>query len=155
MTEDILSRHPFLLDLPSTCLSAVARIARQRHFPAGTRLLQHDVEIVEFYLLEEGRVALEIDSPQCGDIFVQTLGPGAILGWSWLIPPYRSHFDATALEDVDAIAVDAAGMRAAMEHDHDLGYAFLIRLMPTLLGRLQACRMQVMDVYGQPGCPTP
>jgi hypothetical protein len=34
--------------------------------------------------------------------------------------------------------------------DHDLGYALLKRFLPVLVQRLQAMRLQLLDVYGPP-----
>jgi hypothetical protein len=81
---------------------------------------------------------------------VQTLREGEIVGVSWLIPPYRWSFDAKSLEDdVRAIGVDAACLRAKCEADHDLGYALMKRCVSVLAERLQATRLQMLDVYGE------
>ena len=73
---------------------------------------------------------------------------GDILGWSWLFPPYRTMFDARALGVVRTLAFDAACLRGKCEQDHTLGYELLGRFAPVMLGRLQATRLQLMDVYG-------
>ena len=36
------------------------------------------------------------------------------------------------------------------EADHDLGYALMKRFLPVLVQRLQATRLQILDVYGPP-----
>ena len=43
-----------------------------------------------------GRVALETTSRARGASSIETLEPGEVIGWSWLFPPYRWHFDARA-----------------------------------------------------------
>jgi len=64
------------------------------------------------------------------------------------VPPYRWGFDAKALDMVRAIALDATCLRGKCEADHDLGYEMMKRFMPVLVHRLQATRLQLLDVYG-------
>jgi CRP-like cAMP-binding protein len=71
-----------------------------------------------------------------------------MLGWSWLIPPYQWRFDAQALELTRAIALDAKCLRTKCEEDHDLGYAFMKQFALVISERLQAARLQLLDVYG-------
>ena len=94
-------------------------------------------------------MALEIKAPGRGAITFQTLGEGEVVGVSWLIPPYRWSYDAKALELIRAIAMDAACLRGKCEADHDLGYEMMKRFMPVLIQRLQATRLQILDVYGE------
>jgi CRP-like cAMP-binding protein len=71
-----------------------------------------------------------------------------VLGWSWLFPPYRWHFDARALELTRAIALDGKCLREKCEEDHDLGYELVKRVAQIIMERLQATRLQLLDVYG-------
>jgi CRP-like cAMP-binding protein len=117
-------------------------------FEAGQYLFREGDPADQFYLLRQGRVALELTAPGRGAVTFQTLGPGEIVGVSWLIPPYRLNYDAKALELVRAIAMDAACLRQKCEADHHLGYEMMKRFMPVLIQRLQATRLQILDVYG-------
>jgi hypothetical protein len=49
---------------------------------------------------------------------VQALGPGEVLGWSWLLPPYEWHYSARAAEPTDVVALDGKALRARCEADH-------------------------------------
>ena len=73
------------------------------------------------YLIREGKVALEVVAPGHGSLTIETLGGGDMLGWSWLIPPYRSRFDARAVEMTRAIALDGKCLRAKCEEVSILG----------------------------------
>ena len=83
-------------------------------------------------------------------ITFQTVPEGDMVGISWLIPPYRRAYDARALDLVRAIGIDAKCLRDKCDKDHDFGYAMMMRFVPVLVERLQATRLQVLDVYGQP-----
>ena len=56
---------------------------------------------------------------------IQTIEEGDILGWAWLVPPYRWHFDGHATDLVRAIAFDGQCLRTKCEKDHELGYELL------------------------------
>jgi CRP/FNR family cyclic AMP-dependent transcriptional regulator len=80
---------------------------------------------------------------------VSTLSAGEIVGASWLVPPYRWTFDARAVELTRAIGMDAQCLRGKCEADHDLGYALMKRFLPIFVKRLEATRLQLLDVYGK------
>lgn len=46
------------------------------------------------------------------------------------------------------IAFDAACLRAKCDDDHDLGYILIQRFARIMMQRLQATRLQLLDVYG-------
>jgi CRP-like cAMP-binding protein len=105
----------------------------------------------EFYLIRDGRVALEVHVPGREVITFKTLGPGEVVGVSWLVPPYRWTYDARVLEPVRAISLNATCLRQKCDTDHALGYDMMARFVPVLVGRLQATRLQLLDVYGDDG----
>ncbi len=77
---------------------------------------------------------------------VQTLGDGELLGWSWLIPPYKWHFEARADSDLQVIEFDGARLRQRCEEDPALGYQLLKRFSALMSDRVQAARMKMMEV---------
>jgi len=148
--EPILAAHPFFKDLNPQYLQLAVGCAANVRFDAGQFLFREGEEANHVYLIRQGRVALEISVPGRGSLTVQTLEAGEILGWSWLFPPYRWHFDARAVELTRAIALDATCLRSKCEEDHHLGYELLGRFSHILMQRLQNTRLQVLDLYLSP-----
>ncbi len=146
--ERIIGEHPFFEKIDKHFLDIIVGCAKNVRFEAGQYLFHEGEAADRFYLLRHGRLALQINSPGRGALTFQTLGEGEIVGISWLIPPYRWAYDAKALELTRAIAMDATCLRGKCEADHDLGYDMMKRFMPVLVQRLNAIRMQVLDVYG-------
>ena len=146
--ERIVCEHRFFAGLEEGFCALVGGCAKNVRFEAGQYLFHEGEPADQFYLLRHGRVALELHGPGRGPVTFQTLGAGEVVGVSWLIPPYRWTYDAKALELTRAIAIDAACLRQKCEADHDLGYAMMKRFMPVLIERLQATRLQILDVYG-------
>ena len=133
--------------LPRPYLELIAGCARCARFDADVAIFLEGQAADRFFVLREGRVTLEVFSPERGRIVVQTLGPGDALGWSWLFPPYRWHLDAMARERVAAIAFDGACLRGKCNVDHELGHELMTRFGNLMLQRLMATRFQLLDVY--------
>ena len=152
MVEDldrIVREHPFFQELPGWCRSLVTGCARNARFEPGEHVFREGSDAGNFYLLREGRVALELASGEGSVITFQTIGAGEVLGASWLVPPYRWTFDARALERTRAIALDAVCLRTKCEENPELGWDLMKRFVPVLVERMQAARLQMLDVYGR------
>jgi CRP/FNR family transcriptional regulator, cyclic AMP receptor protein len=151
MPEDIaelVSNHPLLEGLPGETVAHVAGCAKNVAVGPGELLLAEGQQADTFYLLRRGRVSLEVRAPGRGPLVIETLGPGSVVGWSWLYPPYRWEFDARATEPVGAIAVDALCLRTKAEADPAFGYELMKRFASVMLDRLQATRVRLLDLYG-------
>ncbi len=145
--ERVIVEHPFFADLESYYISLLVSCASNVRFEPGKYILREGEEANEFYLIRAGRVAIEIHPPQRKPIVVDTLGEGDILGWSWLLPPYTWRFGARAMDATRAIALDAKCLRTKCEQNHDLGYELLKRFSQSINRRLDATRLQLLDVY--------
>ena len=146
--EPVLAEHPFFQGLAPEYLRVLVGCASNLRFEAGQQIFREGEEANEFYLIRHGKVALEVYVPGRGSITIQTLGVGEILGWSWLVPPYQWRFDARAVELTRAIALDGKCLRTKCEDDPRLGFALLKRFAHVMTERLQATRLQLLDVYG-------
>jgi len=146
--EPILAEHPFLKGLQQEHIELLVGCASNVRFEAGAFVFRQGEEANHFYILRDGKVAVELFAPQRGAVAIDTYGEGDVLGWSWLIPPYHWRFDARALEPTRAISLDARCMRTKCENDHDLGYELMKRFARIIEQRLDATRWQLLDVYG-------
>jgi CRP-like cAMP-binding protein len=145
--DPLRSGHPFLASLDVRHVSLLTACATNIQFDAGTYIFREGDPANHFYLIQEGKVAIEISAPPRRAIIVQTLGSGEVLGWSWLVPPYRWRFHARAVEPVLALALDGKCLRKHCEENHDLGYELLKRFAQVITQRLEATRFQLLDVY--------
>src|SRR5204863_1801638 len=117
----------FLNEMIPHQLRLLSDCSMQTHFKAGELILQEGDPANRFYLIQQGRVALESFISDKGNTPIQTIGAGEVLGWSWLFPPYVWHFNARALEPTDAIFIYATPLREECESDHELGYELMKR----------------------------
>ncbi len=146
--ERIIHEHPFFAGLDEAFIQLVCGCAKNVRFEAGQYLFREGGAADQLYLVRHGRVSLEVAAPGRGALTFQTLAEGEIVGVSSLLPPYRWTSDAKALDLVRAISMDATCLRTKCDADHDLGYEVMKRFVPVLVGRLQATRMQSLDLYG-------
>jgi CRP-like cAMP-binding protein len=146
----ILEEHPFFDGLDPAYLETIAGCATNARFEAGEFIFREGEAADKVFLIRQGNVALEVFTPNRGAIVIQTLDPGEILGWSWLIPPYQWRFDARATDLTRAIVIDGRCLRPKCEENHDLGYELLKRFSVMVGQRLDATRLQLIDIYGVP-----
>ncbi|HTS00946.1 MAG TPA: cyclic nucleotide-binding domain-containing protein [Thermoanaerobaculia bacterium] len=145
--DPLLAEHPFLSGLTPPQIATVAGCARNERFEAGQFLFHEGEEANHFFIIRHGKVAVDVAAPPRGGITIQTVADGEILGWSWLVPPYRWRFSAQAKELTRTIALDARCLRQKCEEDHELGYELLKRFADVVGQRLDATRIQLLDVY--------
>ena len=145
---DMIGDAPVLGGLAPHHLEMIAGCGVNAHFPAGALLFRTGEPADRFFLIRGGLVALELAVPQHDPLTISTLHDGEIVGWSWLFEPHRWAFDARAVEDPAVIAFDGACLRGKCEADHELGYQLMRRFAAVLVDRLQATRLQLLDVYG-------
>ena len=132
-------------------LELIAGCGQTAHFRSGERLFRAGDPADRFYLVRRGAVALELHAAGRQPLTIGTLHDGEIAGFSWLFEPYQWLFDARAVADTSAIAFDAVCLRGKCDADHELGYQLMRRFAGIALSRLQATRLQVLDVYGRVG----
>jgi CRP/FNR family transcriptional regulator, cyclic AMP receptor protein len=146
--ESIIENHPFFKDLEPRFLELVTGCASNVRFETGSFIFRQNEEANQFYLIRQGKVALEVCPPNRDPVIVQTVSDGEILGWAWMVPPYNCHFDAQALELTRAIQLDGQCLRKKCEEDHSLGYQVLSRLIPIIGKNMEATQLQLTDIYG-------
>jgi len=145
--ETLLAGHPFFRDLPPADIQLLTSCAKNIRFEAGQMIFREGADADQFYLVRDGRVALEVFTPR-GPAPIQTISAGDALGWSWLIPPYKWRFDARAIETTRALTLDGKCLRGKCDEDPRLGYELLKRIAAVIADRLHATRLQMLDVYG-------
>lgn len=147
--RDTLAGHPFAAGLAPRLVDALAGMARIAEHPVGTWITVQGGPADEFHLVVDGRCAIEVAAAGRDPLVIATVHAGEVLGWSWMLAPHVWHFDVLALDHTRSIAVDGALLREACDTDHELGYEIVRRLAQVIASRLEATRLQLVDMYGQ------
>ena len=145
---ELIASSPVFAGLSEDDLALIAGCAQNAGFADDALLFREGDDADVFYVVRRGRVAFELHTPDRGGLVIDTADPGDVVGWSWLFPPYRWHFDARASGDVRAIAFDGACLRGKCADDTRLGYELMQRFAAVMIDRLQHTRFRLLDVYG-------
>lgn len=143
---EILKEHPFLEGFKPEHVQKMAELALEVQFGRDQIIFREGQESGLFFLILSGKIALEVSAP--GRIFrVQTLEAGEELGWSSVLGEGGKHFQARSLETVRALAFEGSRLRQLCEQDPSFGYALMKQLLKVVAERLQATRLQLLDIY--------
>ncbi len=149
--EEILSGNRFFAGLAPEQIEYLARHAERRRLAKDQVLFRHGDAARHFYLVLEGELTVEVAAIEGPALTLQTLGPDAVVGWSWLIPPYKWHFQARAEAPTEVLEFDGAEILARCEQDPKLGYELLKRFSGLMSERLQFARRKMMDEWKPAG----
>ncbi len=148
--EDLIADAPAFAELSPVQLALIAGCGSNEQAPAGRQLFRAGRPAERFFLIREGAIALELDAPGRGTLVIETLHAGEIVGWSWLFPPHRWQFDGRVVEPARLVAFDGHCLRGKCDSDHELGYRLMRGFAAVAIERLQATRLQLLDVYANP-----
>jgi len=140
-----LAEHPFLRELDQRSLEVISRGAEEVVFEAQEIIARENEPANRFYLIEAGEVALEAHASGRGDVLIQKIGPGDVLGWSWLFAPFLWQFRARASKRTKAICLDGGQVLVSCEENHNFGYELMKRVAQVVVERLQAARRRLME----------
>jgi CRP-like cAMP-binding protein len=153
--ETRVELHPFLAGLRPHHVKLLADCAMAKHFAADEYLFRQGEFANRFYLIEEGEIVLESLNAEGEPVVVERVGPGKLVGWSWLFPPYVWHFDARATRPTEAIFFYGTILREYCEREPSLGYELFKRMSVVMIERLQNARVQLLRAHGQLDRPSP
>lgn len=146
-----LARQDFFADLAPDGMAILADNASWQEIERDEVLFKHGDLATHFFLLDSGGIVLEIPAITGPSIVIQTLGPGNVLGWSWLIPPYKWNFLARATEPSKVVVFNGKAIREHCERNPEFGYALMKRFAGLMSERLASARTTVMEQWNPPG----
>ena len=145
---EVLHRIRFLDGIAEEDLHRIASVARLQSYRTGTVLFREGDRITQIFLISQGNVALEVGVPGYGARRIHTVGAGELLGWSPVLDQGPMTATGRALAPTDVVAIDAFQVLALCHQDPNFGFAFMRRTARALAQRLNATRLQLLDVYG-------
>ena len=146
---DHLALHPLVADLPARWLAELATCGTPVVWPTSTRLLREGSPADRLWLLWSGSVLLDFHVPGVGNVPIELIGADGVVGWSCLIPPYRSTVGALVVAECRAIELRGAPVRELIAGDPMFGVELTTRLLMVAAQRLKAARQRVIDLYGR------
>ncbi len=145
--QNFLDSITFFKDMPYPYVEKIMGMGEERFFKKDEWIFKAEEPAKEFYIIKEGNIALQISS-SCENkkgLTIQKLERGDLLGWSWIIPPYKWNFDAIALVDSKLLHFPAEKVKNTIEEDPLLGYYIVLHLSYILSDRLKNTRLKLSD----------
>jgi CRP/FNR family transcriptional regulator len=114
-------------------IARLARLATQRQFSAGTRILRRGETGVAMYVIVGGRVTVTLQPEGGSERLLGTLGPGDVFGEMALIDEGPRSADVTAIEDTECLLLTRWDFAGELHQDPDIARA----LLPVLCARIR------------------
>jgi CRP/FNR family transcriptional regulator, cyclic AMP receptor protein len=146
----VLAAHPFVRGMSCELVARLAYCCRHITLPADYRLFEDGGTADRFWLVDAGQVALDATVPGRGRVVIELLGRGAVVGLSWLQPPYKWQFGAVTTQPMQAYEFDGRAVRLACGEDPVLGYELLRRFSNAMARRLQVTRGRLIEAHARP-----
>lgn len=132
--------------LPERAVEALVSMGSRLEFSAGDPVISEGGHADALHVVLSGRVRLSVHHRHA-DLAVATLGPGDLLGWSWLVAPHRWDFDATAVVPTEMLRIPAVELHEMMHDDTAVAAAMAKGMLAVLSRRLRDTRIQVLDQF--------
>jgi CRP-like cAMP-binding protein len=146
----LLEGQGFFAGVPERVASTLGALTSERKAGIDELLFRQGDRADHFYLVRNGLVAIEVYAPGRDPIVVEQVYDGDVVGWSWLVSPYRWSFDARAVEPSSLIDIDAAALRARFADDPALGFEVMRRFIPVMARRLSSARERLVECVSEP-----
>ncbi|HSH26455.1 MAG TPA: cyclic nucleotide-binding domain-containing protein [Wenzhouxiangella sp.] len=143
----------FFPDLDTEYRAWLAEQASETMFNDGQLVVRQGDKADRFLLVLEGELVVEVPALTGPALEATRLGPGKIFGWSWLIEPYRWHFNARASGETRVLDFDGLAILRRAEAEPEFGYALLRRFSALMGKRLESAQRKMMDQWAPAGLP--
>jgi CRP/FNR family transcriptional regulator, cyclic AMP receptor protein len=130
-----LAELGFFKEMPEEYLKVFTENAMAAEFVAAEFIFREGEPANCFYVILDGGVSLMSHKHQQ---LIETVGPGDLLGWSWLCPPYFWRFDARAIIPVKTLVFFGIRLREECDKNHGFGYEVMKRVATAIAERLQS-----------------
>ena len=150
-TLEYLSAHKFFSELSDDVLKFLCECSSTREIKKDQILFRQGENADKFYVLRNGCISIQMPAIMGPTLDIQTLGKDQVLGWSWLISPYKWNFQTKAEEDSELLQFDGTAILARCEQDPKFGYDLLKKFAELMSVRLNAARHKMMDEWNPDG----
>jgi len=150
-TTEYLAAHEFFSELSDDLLKFLYECSSTHEIKMGQILFRQGENADKFYVVLNGRISIQMPAIMGPTLEIQTLDKDQVLGWSWLISPYKWNFQTRAEEDSELLLFDGAAILARCEQEPAFGYELLKKFAALMSVGLNAARQKMMDEWNPDG----
>jgi CRP-like cAMP-binding protein len=148
---EYLSAHEFFSEFSDDSLKFLCECSSTREIKKGQILFLQGEHADKFYIVRSGRISIQMPAIMGPTLEIQAVEEDQVLGWSWLISPYRWNFQTKAEEDSELLQFDGTAILARCEQEPKFGYELLKKFAGLMSVRLNAARQKMMDEWNPVG----
>ena len=148
---EYLSAHEFFSEFSDDSLKFLCECSSTREIKKGQILFLQGEHADKFYVVRSGRISIQMPAIMGPTLEIQTVDEDQVLGWSWLISPYKWNFQTKAEEDSELLQFDGTAILARCEQEPKFGYELLKKFAGLMSVRLNAARQKMMDEWNPVG----
>jgi CRP-like cAMP-binding protein len=119
---DELHQFKVFAELDAADFESIARIAHIQEFEPGRKLTAEGAAADQLYLFLKGKAEVKASGPNGGQVLIDEVGPGEVLGWSAVMEPYVYTASAWTTQQSEVVAVSGSGLRELFERNKRIGY---------------------------------
>ena len=150
-TVEYLASHKFFSGLNDDILQFLCEHSSEFSIKKRQILFRQGENADKFYIVRSGLVAIQVPAIMSLNLEIQTLGKDQVLGWSWLISPYKWNFQAMPEADSELLMFDGAMILAQCEQEPRFGYELLKKFAALMSIRLDVARQEMMEEWNPAG----
>ena len=151
LITEYLSVHEFFSEFSDDDLKFLCEYSSTREIKKGQILFLQGENADRFYVVRNGRISLQMPAIMGPTLEIQTVDEDQVLGWSWLISPYKWNFQTKVEEDSELLQFDGVAILARCEQEPKFGYELLKKFAGLMSVRLNAARQKMMDEWNPIG----
>jgi CRP/FNR family transcriptional regulator, cyclic AMP receptor protein len=149
--KQYLTAHEFFSEFSDDALNFLCGCSNTCNIQKGQILFRQGEKADKFYVIRNGSISIQMPAIMGPTLEIQTLGKDQVLGWSWLISPYKWSFQTMAQNDSELLMFNGAAILAHCEQDPKFGYGLLKKFAELMSLRLDAARQKMMDEWNPAG----
>jgi len=150
---EALKDSELLGGLDESRLEKISTLFQGDTCPKDAIIFDEGHEAAELYLLQSGRVALEMQVQPMPDgpvipTALEVISKGECFGWSALVEPHFYTLAARCMTNSTVLAISGKTLRDAMADDPLLGYQIMGKLAEIVAHRLADTRLRLTSGLG-------
>ncbi len=150
-TIEYLSAHEFFSGLSDDILKFLCECSSRREIKEGQILFRQGENADKFYVILNGCISIQMPAIMGPAMEIQSVGKDQVLGWSWLISPYKWSFQTRAEVDTELLEFDGTALLAHCEQEPKFGYELFKKFAGLMSERLSVARQKMMDEWNPAG----
>ena len=143
---DRLKKFKIFKGLNERELEAIAKLAKERTYEAGSRIFEEKALATGLYLVLEGKVEVKTRGKGSEQIVIDEVGPGRIFGWSAVTEPYTFTAATWTVEQSKVIILDGRKLRDLFANNNHIGFRVVKEVAAVISGRLKRMEAKFIEI---------